>query len=89
MRALALPLLLVPPTGAVPACGAPVAQSRPEPPRRSCYGGAETVAFGRLLVDYGIATLRFGVGIVLIFLGLVVMALGYLLMLVDLLLCWR
>ena len=90
LRVLALPLLLLPPpAGAAPACGAPVAQSRPEPPRRSCYGGADTVAFGRLLIDYGIATLRYGVGIVLIFLGLVVMALGYLLMLVDLLLCWR
>lgn len=93
LRVLALPLLLLPPAAGVPACAASPAWSvqapaRPEPPRRSCYGGRDTVAFGRLLVDYGVATLRYGVGLVLIFLGLVVMALGYLLMLVDLLLCW-
>ncbi|HEY8611602.1 MAG TPA: hypothetical protein VIL69_09985 [Roseomonas sp.] len=87
---LAMPLALLGAMGGgpAPACAASVAQSRPEPPRRSCYGGRETVAFGQLLVDYGIATLRYGIGIVLIFLGLVVMALGYLLMLMDLLFCW-
>jgi hypothetical protein len=87
---LVLPLLLLAGAGEVPAaaCAAPIAQTRPEPPRRSCYGGQETVAFGRLLLDYGVATLRYGIGIVLIFLGLVVIALGYLLMLVDLLFCW-
>ncbi len=65
----------------------PAAQSRPEPPRRSCAGGAETLAFGRMLIDWGVRTLSYGFGIVLVFLGLVVMALGYLLLLFDLLFC--
>ncbi|MBP0445206.1 hypothetical protein J8J14_10480 [Roseomonas sp. SSH11] len=89
-RLLVLPLLLFAAAGEAPApaCAAPLVQMRPEPPKRSCYGGRETVAFGRMLLDYGMDTLRYGVGIVLVFLGLVVIALGYLLMLIDLLLCW-
>ncbi|MFC7737351.1 hypothetical protein ACFQX4_16210 [Roseomonas sp. GCM10028921] len=78
--------------GAPAACAASLApvtaQARPEPPPRSCGGGRETLAFGRMLVDRGVETLRYGIGVVLIFLGLVVMALGYLLLLIELLLCW-
>ncbi|MBB5695599.1 hypothetical protein [Muricoccus pecuniae] len=93
-RLLLLPLLLLGAGegGAPAACAAPLArpivQARPEPPPRSCGGGRETLAFGRLLVDYGVETLRYGIGIVLIFLGLVVMALGYLLLLIEIFLCW-
>jgi len=88
---LLVPLLLLAGPAPAPACVAvarPVAQSRPEPPRRSCTGGAETVAFGRMLLDLGVRTLGYGVGILLVFLGLVVMAMGYLLVLIDLLVCW-
>ena len=90
-HALLLPILalaaLAPSPG--PACAAaPLAQERPEPPRRSCAGGQETVAFGRLLIHYGMQTLQYGIGIVLVFLGLVVTALGYMLLAIELLLCW-
>ncbi|WP_338662309.1 hypothetical protein VQH23_19100 [Pararoseomonas sp. SCSIO 73927] len=92
-NALVLPILALAALGPAPgpacaATGAPLAQDRPEPPRRSCAGGRETVAFGRLLIHYGLQTLQYGIGIVLVFLGLVVAALGYLLLFIELILCW-